>query len=407
MLSNAFKYIDHEGVISIKAGVSYNEEVKRKVLFVEIHDNGIGIKPEHQKLIFDRFYQVNEKRTQSTGGIGLYLSKTFVEQHHGVIEVESEPGQGSTFRFWMPMDLGTLVDVTQQNYPKPEVELPESEETPANEKVLTVIEPEEAAPETDDRPTVLLVEDDSDLVSFVTDGLSELFNVSSVRNGKEGLEMAQKLTPDIIVSDIMMPEMDGFEMGKLLRNDLETSHIPLVFLTAKTMREDEIEGLRIGAVDYIYKPFNMVTLRLKLLNILESRGTAKEKFRASELLEPEKITLSSLDEEFLRNAVAVVDKYTDDPNLDVEKLSEHLSLSSNQTYRKIKALTGYTAKEFIRVQRLKIAAQLLMQKKRTISEIIYMVGFSSPSYFSRCFKEQYGCTPSEFIEREEGGGEEG
>jgi DNA-binding response OmpR family regulator len=324
-----------------------------------------------------------------------------VEQHHGTLEVESEQGQGSTFWFCIPVNLGKMVDITRQNYSEHDTELSEVYTSTAVEKANTKLEFDMADHQHDSRPDVLLVEDDGDLVSFVEDGLSELFNVSSAYTGKEGYEMAKKLLPDIILSDIMMPEMDGFEMGKLLRNDLDTSHIPLVFLTAKTMRDDEIEGLRIGAVDYIYKPFNMVTLRLKLLNILESRGNARESFRASELLEPEIITLSSLDEEFLRNAVAVVDKYMDDPNLDVEKLSEHLSLSSNQTYRKIKALTGYTAKEFIRVQRLKIAAQLLTQKKRTISEIIYMVGFSSPSYFSRCFKEQYGCTPSEFIEREE------
>lgn len=196
-----------------------------------------------------------------------------------------------------------------------------------------------------------------------------------------------------------MPLMDGMEMTRILRKDLSTSHIPVVFLTAKTMREDELKGLKIGAVDYIYKPFNLEALRLKIHNLLESRNKIHERIRTEQLLEPEHIELSSLDEKFLKDAVEAVNKNLDDPSFDVEKFSYDIGISANQAYRKIKALTGQTAKEFIRNQRLKTAADLLLQKRRSISEIIYMVGFSSPSYFTRCFKDYYGYTPKEYIEK--------
>lgn len=398
LLSNAFKFVDEEGKVDLHIALEDSPALAAPVLAVEVSDTGIGIRKDQQELIFDRFYQVNEKLTQSTGGIGLFLCKSFVEQHLGRIEVESEPGQGTTFRFEIPVDLDQrLGSSAVRSSGDMEHSAPWQEDVGEAE----TLSEDPGQEEDEQKPVVLVVEDDADLSDFISEGLSTLFSVHVAANGSEGLEMARRLAPELIISDIMMPVMDGFEMGKSLRNDLDTSHIPLVFLTAKTMREDEIEGLRIGAVDYIYKPFSMESLRLKVVNILEARGSVKEKYRTEELLEPEKITLSSLDEEFLRNAVAVVDKFMDDPGLDVEKLSEELSLSSNQTYRKIKALTGYTAKEFIRVQRLKIAAQLLVQKKRTISEIIYMVGFSSPSYFSRCFKDQYGCTPSEYIDKQD------
>ncbi|WP_010527241.1 hybrid sensor histidine kinase/response regulator transcription factor [Thermophagus xiamenensis] len=402
LLSNAFKYSDDGADISLRAGLKDNIGNDSDSVYIEVIDNGIGISVDQQDRIFESFYQIPRHGTQTTGGIGLYLSKLFVEQHGGCIEVDSEPGKGSCFRIILPIN------------PKNKTQYLRTDNNPAycqnenNSSSIFLQEQEGTNPETDSnwsesaasnegKAEILLVEDDIDMRNFIKNGLSDFFNIYVAQNGKEAYELARKNPPDIIISDVMMPKMDGFELARLLRSDIDTSHIPLVFLTAKTLREDEIEGLRLGAVDYIYKPFNMVSLRLKLINIIKTRGENREKFRTSKLLEPEKITLSSLDEEFLKKAVKVIDENVDDPDLDVEKLSEKLSLTPNQTYRKIKALTGFTAKEFIRVQRLKIAANLLAQNKRSISEIIYMVGFSSPSYFSRCFKEQYNCTPSEYV----------
>ncbi len=212
------------------------------------------------------------------------------------------------------------------------------------------------------RPVVLIVEDDQEMNEFIANSLSSYFNIRRASNGKDALEMVRRLNPDLILSDIMMPEMDGLEFGRLVLSDMSTSHIPILFLTAKSTKENEVEGLQVGAVDYISKPFNVNLLRLKIANILARRKALHDYFHKGNLLEPESITLTSLDEQFLKDAVEAVNKHLDDPEFDVEKLSDCIKLSSNQTYRKIKALTGQTAKEFIRSQRLKTAAKLLLQK---------------------------------------------
>lgn len=390
LLSNAFKFTEEGGAITIRVEAFTNTQ-NVDCFSVEVEDTGIGIPADKTDFVFERFYQVNQKRDQSTGGIGLYLTKAFVDLHKGEVTLESELGEGSCFRVEVPVDIREMVQ-DHSTIKAPEV----------------VSETQQAIPETvttnlsknaSKKPVLLIVEDDSDMNQFITSGLSDEFEILSCFNGFEALEMASKNSPDLVITDIMMPEMNGYELCERLRKDINTSHIPLVFLTAKTMQEDEIAGLRMGAVDYIFKPFNMLSLKLKVTNLLKNRTDIHEKIKTSIILKPEDIELSSLDEIFLKNAVEAVNKNLDDATFDVEKLSEELGMSSNQAYRKIKALTGQTAKEFIRSQRLKTSANLLLQKKRSISEIIYMVGFSSPSYFTRCFKEYFGCTPSEYIER--------
>ncbi|MCU4163427.1 hybrid sensor histidine kinase/response regulator transcription factor [Carboxylicivirga caseinilyticus] len=389
LVSNAFKYSDDNGEITIRAAIEKDEEDK-EVLAIEVEDDGIGIDEENKKRIFERFFQTHQKRTHSTGGIGLYLSKTFVEQHGGTIEVDSDYGQGSCFRVVIPTRSDELAShMSEEPIPSEvdyDVEVNEVENVP-------VVMPHDSGKVFD----VLIVEDDSDLNDFIVSGLSNEFNVVGVFNGNEGYSQAKALNPDIIVTDVMMPGIDGFEMCRQIRNDISTSHIPVIFLTAKTMAEDEIRGLELGAIDYIHKPFNINALQLKVHNILQGRKKLHEHIRKEQILEPENIELTSLDEKLLKDAVDAVNKYLDDPTFDVVKFSEVIGLSANQAYRKIKALTGQTVKEFIRNQRLKTAASLLLQKKRSISEIIYMVGFSSPSYFTRCFKEFYKCTPKEYI----------
>lgn len=392
LVSNAFKFSEEGSKITIWAGI-VDQSDKEPRLVLEIEDTGIGISEEHKEKVFERFFQANQLHTQSTGGIGLYLSKTFVEMHGGSIELESELGQGSCFRVVIPA-VSEVVKVQDTSITSEE-ELAAAHEEIEEEKTSDSMH----FSIDNARPSILIVEDDSELNDFMVDGLSKDFTAIGSKDGQEGLEIARKLMPDIIITDIMMPLMDGMEMTRILRKDLSTSHIPVVFLTAKTMREDELKGLKIGAVDYIYKPFNLEALRLKIHNLLESRNKIHERIRTEQLLEPEHIELSSLDEKFLKDAVEAVNKNLDDPSFDVEKFSYDIGISANQAYRKIKALTGQTAKEFIRNQRLKTAADLLLQKRRSISEIIYMVGFSSPSYFTRCFKDYYGYTPKEYIEK--------
>ncbi len=396
IVSNAFKYSEEGDRISIWAEIQTDEK-DSKNLIIEIEDTGIGIAEEYKEKVFERFFQANQKRTQSTGGIGLYLSKAFVELHNGTLELESELGLGSCFRIKLPLD--QMQDGQVQG--KKEIQ-------PQGLNTQILVNPEESQGNSvmiknsftaNSLSKVLIVEDDSELNGFIVSGLSSEFNIVGCYNGKEGLELARKFNPDIVITDIMMPEMDGIELCKLLRKDLSTSHIPVVFLTAKTMQEDEVKGLKIGAVDYIHKPFSLVSLKLKIRNQLENRRSIHEKMRADKIMEPEMVELSDLDESFLKEAVEAVNAHLDDPSFDVEKFSEVVGISANQVYRKIKALTGQTAKEFIRNQRLKTSAQLFLQKKRSISEVIYMVGFSSPSYFTRCFREYYGCTPREYIDK--------
>ena len=392
LVSNAFKYSDDNGTIIIRAAIEESDD--KEVLAIEVEDDGIGIGLDNKKRIFERFFQTHEKRTHSTGGIGLYLSKTFVEQHGGTIQVDSDYGQGSCFRVVIP----TRNNEVDENTPKSELVSDNIEISSSNveDESSQVVMPHESGKVFD----VLIVEDDSDLNDFIVSGLSHEFNVVGVFNGNEGFEQAKTLNPDIIVTDVMMPGMDGFEMCRKIRKDVTTSHIPVIFLSAKTMMDDEIKGLELGAIDYIYKPFNINALQLKVHNVLNGRKKIHDQMRKEKILEPEMIELTSLDEKLLKDAVDAVNKYLDDPTFDVVKFSEVIGLSANQAYRKIKALTGQTVKEFIRNQRLKTAASLLLQKKRSISEIIYMVGFSSPSYFTRCFKEFYKCTPKEYIAKD-------
>lgn len=390
LVSNAFKYSPDGGRIDLRARV---EEVLKghPLVRIEVEDTGIGIETEHIDRIFGRFYQVNQLRTQSTGGIGLFLSKALVEQHHGQIEVRSEPGKGSCF--------SVVIPVQAEEEIANRIRLTEATATVAETTSESDVILQEKAADPEEKPLILVVEDDPELNEFLVAGLSSEFRIINAYNGQEGLEKTRASFPDLVISDIMMPKLDGFEFCKQLRRDITVSHIPLIFLTAKTMHEDEIKGLRLGAVDYIFKPFDLIALKLKIQNIFDIRRTMQERIKKEQILQPETKELPSLDEIFLKDAVESVNKHLDDSNFDVELFATDLGVSTNNVYRKIKALTGQTAKEFIRNQRLKHAAGLLVQQKRSISEIIYMVGFASPSYFTRCFKEFYGCTPKEYIER--------
>nr|WP_319401479.1 two-component regulator propeller domain-containing protein [uncultured Carboxylicivirga sp.] len=391
LVSNAFKYSMDGGIINVTAGFE-SEKLQNDTLVIVVEDKGIGISKEHQLRVFDRFYQVNQIRTQSTGGIGLFLAKSLVEQHNGTIFLESELGKGSCFTIKIPTNLPQ----TKNNY--------EENSTELIDEVIVTDELNQTSNDDEfvlnnKKATILITEDDTDLKDFLVNGLNHIYNIISCSNGVEAFEKAKMHVPDLILTDIMMPEMDGYELCQKLQKEVATSHIPVIFITAKTMADDELDGLKFGVIDYVCKPFNLVAVRLKINNILKHQQKIQDRFKIDHLLEPANIELTSLDDVFLKEAVEAVNDHIDDPDFDVEAFSDVLKVSSNQAYRKIKALTGQTAKEFIRNQRLKTAASLLIQNKRSISEVIYMVGFTSPSYFTRCFKNYYGCAPKEYIER--------
>ncbi len=390
LTSNAFKYTNTNGMVRLSVYIT-NHTKNNQTIEIKVEDNGIGIPEKEQEKVFERFYQTHQKQTNNTGGIGLYLAKRLTELHGGKIELKSELNKGSCFSVVLPYIAAEKKDIKVSGSPTSEIQdvIPNSE----NKDIIETMNSANLTPEY----TVLMIEDDPELNKYIYNGLSKNHNVISCYNGKEGYEKATSIIPDLIISDVMMPEMDGFEMAKELKNNLLTSHIPIIFLTAKSVASEQIKGLQLGAVDYILKPFSMEALLLKIANTIAFRDNIHKKLKTEKLLEPDNIELSSLDDKLIKDSVDAINNNLDDPTFDVEKFSEIIGLSSNQAYRKIKALTGQTVKEFIRNQRLKTAASLLLQNKRSISEIIYMVGFSSPSYFSKCFKEYYNCTPKQYI----------
>ena len=243
---------------------------------------------------------------------------------------------------------------------------------------------------------LLIVEDNLDVTLYISSFLESEYRIITAENGEEGWEKASKKFPDLIISDVMMPVMDGFELCKKLKSDKRTSHIPVILLTARADMESKLEGLEFGADDYVTKPFDARELQIRSHNLLEQRRTLKEKFSKTFTLEPQEISCSSLDEKFLQRAFEIIENEISNPEFDVEKFSREIGMSRANLYRKLQALTGQSAKEFIQTIRLKRAAQLLQKHAGNITEIAFDVGFKSPPYFTKCFRDQFGITPSKF-----------
>jgi len=257
--------------------------------------------------------------------------------------------------------------------------------------------PGEAMPSS--RKIMLLIDDNSDVRYFIRTHFNLNYQVLEAENGMEGWNIALKTIPDIIISDIMMPDFDGFELCRKVRKDERTSHIPIILVTALGSREHEIEGLSFGADDYITKPFDLVILQTKVENILSVRQSLKQKYTSEMLLQPKNILLSSPDERFLQKAIEVVENNISDPDLDIERFAAEIGVSRMQLYRKLDALTEMTVKEFVRNIRLKRAIQLLVQKKLNVSEVAYAVGFKDLSHFRKCFKQEFGMSASEYVDK--------
>ncbi len=381
LLSNAMKFTPEEGEIIVK--ISANEARNdMAMLRISVNDTGKGIPAQHLDKIFDRFYQVPQSdHSQQGSGIGLHLVKEFVNLMDGEISVESTERKGTTVTIDLPLQL-IPQEVRHQVEP---------EETTA-EELTTELEPaidKEA-------PLLLLVEDNDDFRHFMRDNLRETYRVIEAPNGKKGLELALSEIPDMIVSDVMMPEMDGIEMSRLVKNDIRTSHIPIILLTAKSSEEAKLESLEIGVDDYITKPFNLEALLLKIRNLTERREAKRQIFQKQIQIEPSQITINSLDEKLIEKAVKIVEENISNSEFSVEELSRSLGMSRVYLYKKLVSITGKTPIEFIRIIRLKRAAQLLGKSQLSISEIAYEVGFNSPKYFSKYFKDEFGVLPSAY-----------
>ena len=389
LLSNAFKFTPQGGKVSFR---KYFDESK-KMMTIEVSDTGIGIESEKLSKIYDRFFQVDDAQNRSFEGtgIGLALVKELVEVLKGKISVESEKGVGTTFKVELPIDNLTWKDFighfNEKFRPKADFEIQRQSEPKSFEESVT-----------ENDQILLIVDDNEDIRKYVRSIFEKEYKIVEARNGKDGVEKAMEQVPDIIISDLMMPEMDGFEFCKILKADQKTSHIPIVMLTAKGDVETKIEGYGLGADDYLIKPFNNQELRARVKNLLEMREKLRKRYEKTELsiTVEEGLKVNELDMQFMSKLTDTIDEHLSDSQFGIDQLADELTLSTTQLRRKIKALSNQTIVEFIRNHRLQKAAQLLSQNTGTISEIAYQVGFDSLSYFSKVFQESYGVSPSDY-----------
>ena len=399
LLSNAFKFTPDGGRVDVALEMS--KEMSGRLL-IKVSDTGVGIRDEDKERIFERFYQVEQEEPehQSTGsGIGLSLVRDFVTLHEGTVRVVDNVGSGSVFLVELP------VKHIRVSPPKP---APLTEEVEEHEELLPGMEEEalsvdllddmEDNEDEKEKPLALIVDDNEDLVAFMKDSLSLYFRIQSASNGREAWQKIPELMPDVIVSDVMMPEMDGNELCRWVKTDKRTSDIPMILLTARQAVEDKVEGLTIGADDYVTKPFNVEILILRMRKLID----LSKKRKAKSLIDPEpsEIAITSLDEKLVENAIKYVEANIGRCDLSVEELSRGLGMSRVHLYKKLLQITGKTPIEFIRVIRLKRAAQMLRESQQNVSEIAYQLGFNNPKYFSKYFKDEFGVLPSVYQERE-------
>lgn len=397
LLSNAIKNTPNGGKIEI--GITYNEERSHSVLLT-IKDTGIGIPEDKLSAIFDPFYQVNESDSSTPGtGIGLYLTKAIVEMHKGRIYVESVLEQGSTFFVELPLGNAHLsADEIIENYKDSE------DITRYTNLSLTEFDSDEQPDETGEhtknkKHTLLIVEDNKELRQYMKRNLATLYNIIEATDGEEAKIKSFSYMPDLIVSDIMMPRTDGIQLCHIIKKDLRTGHIPVILLTARTTVLQVEEGLKIGADDYITKPFNMMHLKARIANLLTSREKLKDLYSKNFNTHDIGANITSADDRFLQKLYSVMEENISNPELNIEKFCNEIGMSKTNLYYKIKQLTNFSPTEFMRRSRLQMAARLLIEKKITISEVSTLVGFNSHSYFCSCFKTVYGCSPTEYVER--------
>lgn len=410
VLSNAFKYTHEGGNIEVSLKTGHNDAYRgalKDYFEIDITDNGIGIDKNKIEQIFERFYQIDNDMTQSNfgTGIGLHLSRSLVELHHGIIKAENrKDGQGTHFIIRLPLG---------SNHLKAE-ELENPEETGSEPTISqlpkdSIYETEEEnktneyrKPKAKTRYRILIVEDDEEIRRYIRSELDSDFRIYECTNGREGLETILKEKPDLVISDVMMPEMDGITLCRKIKQNININHIPIILLTAKSKAEDQIEGLEIGADAYIVKPFNTELLRTTISNLIANRERLRGKLVGEQQVEEKitKIEMKSNDEILMSKVMKTINDHLADPTLNVEMLAANVGMSRVHMHRKLKELTNQSARDFIRSIRLKQAANLLREKNLSVSEVAYATGFSNLSHFSNTFRDFYGISPSEYKEQQ-------
>jgi DNA-binding response OmpR family regulator len=406
LLSNAFKYTPAGGIIDCYAKIEgsnaeFDEDQLPLRLSISVIDSGPGIAPDKQKHIFDRFYQGDETHQTEGGGtgIGLSLTKELVELVHGEITVNSEPGEGSCFIVTLPLDKEHLKE-SEYVIKKEKAE----DHIQSLERDHHVFATEDSGNETRENwelPAkesihLLIVEDHEDLRGYLREQLQNGYSILEAASGDKGLKQALKYIPDLILTDVMMPGMDGMELCRQLKSNEKTSHIPVIMLTAKADFDSKLNGLHTGADDYILKPFQIKELQIRIANLIKQRNMLRRRFSAPKDTLADDINLNSYDINFIRRVTNVVEDHLSDLEFDVRSLQDKVGLSPTQLYRKLHALTGMSPSRFIRRMRLKQAVRLLEQNQGTVTQVAFEVGFGNLSYFTKCFKEQFGISPSEY-----------
>jgi len=390
LLSNAFKFTPEKGHISVSLEKISSSNVNHAV--IRVSNSGKGISEEDIKHIFDRFYQVDSHMAGS--GIGLALTKAMVELHEGQIQVNSEPNGLTSFTVTIPF----LYNENQQ-----ESLVIENSGVAITEHLSDVSSSQQTIFDEDkdeDKCVVLVVDDNPDIRSYVKIVLqNSQYTIIEASDGEEGFRKAVKYIPDIIISDVMMPKLDGIELCQKLKKELSTSHIPIILLTACSLDEQRIIGFKSGADDYIAKPFNSEMLEVRVNNLIESRKHLKELLQENLLSGEPKAEVNDIDKSFLGRLKELIEKNLSNSDLSVEDLGQSVGLSRAQLYRKVKSLTNYSPNELLRIMRLKKAHQILSTTETSISEVAYEVGFTSPAYFTKCFREYYNESPSDYLKR--------
>jgi len=397
LLSNAIKYTKNADITIKVARILKNSKIplpdslkEQDLVKIEVIDRGTGMSKEKQSRIFERFYQDIEN-PGSGYGVGLSHSKDLIDAQNGIIEVSSNEGEGTTFTIYLPLleNAGNEVIIENSGMEVRKTIVPE-----IIGDSLQEILPDESH----EKQCILIVEDNVDLQSYLVSTLKSRYKILQASDGEEGLTLTLKESPDLIVSDIVMPNMDGYELCAQVKTREEISHIPVILLTARADDESKYKGLDTGADDYITKPFDVEYLSLRIKNILKNREQLRELFQRNLDLKPSKIFAASADEKFLIKLMEKIDEGIPESDFTVDSLEKELSISHTHFYRKVKSLTGLSGKELLQNMRLKRATQLLLEDKFRISEIAYMTGFTDPKYFSKCFKEKYGIRPSGYLE---------
>lgn len=396
LIANALKFTSKGGTVVVRCRVQTPAESPEWLL--EVDDTGVGISAEHTTHIFERFYRVNgQNQAKKAGtGIGLALTRELVELHRGQIRVESQQGVGTVFVVTMPVYASAFPAAWLSDYPA------DLSENPAQTEMDSSLVLHDGAASLPclsgaDVPLVLVVEDHDDLRNYLAGCLGQHYRVLMATNGREALTQAQTEIPDLIVSDWLMPDMDGVQLCHALKTDERTSHVPLILLTSRSSNESKVEGLDAGADDYVTKPFNLEVLLSRARNLIQSRQLLRAKY--SRLLTGKPIeppVIESAETAFLQKIIALINSHLADPDLDVQLLERELGLSNTQLFRKLKALTGKGGNDLIRSLRLQRAAQLLQSGKQQVAEVAYAVGFNDPNYFIRVFGKEFGMSPGEW-----------